>query len=559
MTTLVRRDLVALIAVVFGVSVLALALSGRVDSDEGRLTYLGAQIAADDFAAGLFLQKLHPALSLLYLPTAALGWKGFVVAHVLLTALGVLAVGRWAGRLGGEGWLAALTVAASPAYWFSAATGQSNSDGLALLAVGLWLYEGDGRRQRFAAGVVLGLTVWARYEFAAFVGVLVLVALARPGRRDTVLGALVFPLLYLSAGAVYHRAPLWFLQNPPMEATPPPGLGEVFRLTLNAETVRRIFSAYALVAGAWALLFTPAAFARGGSARATVVVSAVLLLAFTVSPFFGIDGPEVAPRYLSIALLGIAVAVAFAREAIFHRALAVVPLIAAAAWAIATARFRPMSPLFALATVALLAPAVVTWLRGASRSAALATLAFLSTAAVAIDLMCLRDFESVAPPSRALAAVLRASAQQRPTLILTNVQLLTPALVASGAGPARYIPAFDIMLGLHLLSNHRNGQYESVIRGASSHYETGGMFWPCEFSRHEFHVGDLIVLGTDARPTLLVPDTIWSPHTEVVEAFGDVTIRRFTTGPVRLRLPTPPAWLDPRIVEAPCRALAWRR
>lgn len=553
-----HRAPVSLITAVFCVTVLALALSGRVGSDEGRLTYLGAQIAADDLAAGLFLQKLHPALSLLYLPTVALGWNAFAVAHVLLAALGVLAVGRWVERLGGDGWLAALTVAASPAYWFSAATGQSNSDGLALLAVGLWLYEGDTRRQRFAAGVVLGLTVWARYEFAAFVGVLVLVALARPGRREAVLGALVFPLLYLSAGAVYHHAPLWFLQNPPMESTPPPGLADVFRLTPNAENILRIFSAYALVAGTWALLFTPAAFARGGSARAAAVVSAALLLAFTVSPFFGIDGPEVAPRYLSIALPGIAIAVAFTREATLHRALAVAPLAVAAAWALATAHVRPMSPLFALAALAMLAPAVAAWLRGASRAAALAALALLPTVTVAVAPTSLRDFEAVSPPARALAAVLRAAAQQRPTLILTNVQSLTPALAASWAGPARYIPSFDVMLGLHSLSNHRNGQYESVIRGISSHYETGGMFWPCELSGHDFHAGDLVVLGGDARPRLLVPDEIWEPHTELVEAFGDVTIRRFTTGPVRVRLPAPPAWLSPHIVEAPCRALARR-
>jgi len=553
-----RRDPVALIAAVFGVAVLALALSGRVDSDEGRLTYLGAQLAADDFAASLFFQKLHPTLSLLYLPTAALGWKGFAVAHVLVAALGVLAIGRWAERLGGDGWLAALTFAGSPAYAFSAATGQSNADGLALLAVGLWLYEGEGRRQRFVSGVVLGLTVWARYEFAAFVAALLLAALLRPGRREAVVGAVVCPLLYLPAGAMYHRAPLWFLAHPPMHAIPAPGLAAAFLPAVSAAAVRRIAAALALVSGAWSLLFTPAAFRRGGSVRAVAAVSALLLLAFTVSPFLGLEGPEIIPRYLSIALPGVAAATAFAGRAVLAPAARWAPTAAALALSLALALSGPMPALYVAAVAALSGPVAAAWTRGAARAAALAAWSTLGAAVALLVPAALREFEVVSPPYAEAAAVLRAAAVRRPSLVLTNVQSLAPLLARSGFGAARYLPAFDVLLGVHGLADHANGQYGRLARGFRAHYELAGALWPCDVAAREFRAGDLVVMGDEWRTAVLVPATVWEPHTVVVGAVGGVTIRRFTSGPVRVRLPAPPSWVDPAVVSAPCRAVTAR-
>lgn len=549
-----RRDPVALVAAVFALAATALALSGRVDSDEGRLTYLGAQLTADDPAAGLFFQKLHPTLSLLYLPTAPLGWNAFAVAHCLVAALGVLALGRWADRLGGAGWLAALTLAASPAYAFGAATGQSNADGLALLAVALWLFEGDTRRRRLAAGAVLGLAVWARYEFAAFAGALLLVALWRPGRREALLGALAFPLLYLPAGAVYHGAPLWFLAHPPMHAVPAPGLAEAFLPRLSADAIRRIAAALALVSAGWPLLFTPAAFRLPGSARAVAAVSAALLLAFTVSPFLGLEGPEIIPRYLSIALPGVALGAALAGRLAWPPPLRRAALAASLVGALAVALTGPMPPLYVVAAAALAAPAAAAWTRGAARAAALAAWCSLAGAVALLAPSALREFEVLRPPSREAAAVLRAAAAgPRPTLILTNVQSLVPELARSGVTTARYLLSFDVLLGLHDLADRRNGQYGRLARGFRARYELGGSLWSCDVAAREFNAGDLVVLGDDWRTDALAPASAWEPNTALVGAVGAVTIRRFTRGPVRVVLPAPPAWLSPSVVGAPCR------
>jgi len=555
----VARDRVLWIAVVFALVMLALGLTDAVESDEGVLTYLGAAMTADAPVATLFLQKMHPTLSVLYLPAVALGWRGFIAAHALLGALGVFAIGRWADKLGGDGWLAALTVALSPAYGFSVCTGQSNSDGIALLALGLWLYESDGALRRFAAGVVLGLTVWARYEFGAFVSALGIIAILRPGRRATALGMLAIPLLYLPAGAIYHRDLLWFFHHLPMEAEAAPGLGRVFGVTYNLRGLRRILTAVTLVSSAWPLVLTPAALSERGSARTVVVVGAALLLAFTTSALLGLYGPEVVPRYLSIVLPAVAFAASRARLLRAPRALPWVSAAVAILWFgallcfSAAGRFEPPTAMVALSALALAGPAAVAWSRGPSRVRALALLTALSSLVVAASpAVAWRGMEPWHSRAREAEAVRRAAAVHRPAVIVTDIQSLTPVLHRAGLPSARYLFSADVVAGLHSITNHRNGQYASASWGFHDHYEVGGGLWPCELARYDFRAGDLVVLGGEFRTRVLVPASAWEADTELVAVVGTATIRRFVRGPVRVRLPTPPPWMTQRVFEAAC-------
>ena len=252
--TRASRDPVPFITAAFWLAALTWGLRGTVASDEGMLTWFSAALMHDSFSAGLFLQRFHPTLGLLYLPTVPFGWGAFVVAHATVAALGVFAAGRWTQRLGGHGALGALALALAPAYLYGAATGQSNTDGNALLLIGLALYDGDTARARFAGGVVLGMTLWARFELAPVIGALALFALWRRERRAALAGMVVWPIAYLAAGALYHRAGLWFLRYPPMEGAPAPGIREAFQLRVNLDAAQRVIFAWPLVSGAWSLL-----------------------------------------------------------------------------------------------------------------------------------------------------------------------------------------------------------------------------------------------------------------------------------------------------------------
>ncbi|MEZ4408864.1 MAG: hypothetical protein R3A52_20700 [Polyangiales bacterium] len=291
------------VAAAFGLATTALALSGRFASDEGQITFLGANLAAESPAAALFFQKLHPTLSLLYLPTSPVGWEAFLVAHCLVAALGVLAAWRWLDAEGLTGWVGGCALALSPAYAYSSLTGQSNSDGVALLFVALWASRARGVGLRVAAGALFGLLPWARYEFAPFV-LLAVVMAARRGDRALAAGAVAAASTYLLAGSVYHQSGLWLFRSPPIEARLAPLVSEMFTPRLGARTLPRVLGAYGLTSGLWPLLLSPLAWARGGTARGLVGVSLALLLGFTVSPFFGLSGPEIVPRYLSVALPG---------------------------------------------------------------------------------------------------------------------------------------------------------------------------------------------------------------------------------------------------------------
>ncbi len=74
----------AWIALVFAVAAAAAGLSGALPDDEGQLTYLGAVIVVRAPLAGLFFQKIHPSISAISAPFAAMGFRAFLLGHAAL-------------------------------------------------------------------------------------------------------------------------------------------------------------------------------------------------------------------------------------------------------------------------------------------------------------------------------------------------------------------------------------------------------------------------------------------------------------------------------------------
>jgi hypothetical protein len=534
----VTRDPPRVVTALFVAAATLWITLGDPASDEGTLTWFSAAFFVDHPAAALFLQRFHPALGLLYAPAAAAGWGAFLAAHVAVAAAGVYAAGRWSERLGGDGLLAAAVVATSPAYLFGAVTGQSNTDGVALLLLGGALAEGPAPSRRFCGGLVLGLLVWARYEYALAVGALSLHALLRPERRPAALGSALYALAYLGAGALYHGSLAWFIEQPPLEDAAP-GIAEAFRLHASAEALRRVWVSLALVSGVWPVVLTRAALGPPGAHRA-LAPQVALMFAFVASPFFGINGPEVVPRYLSVGLPAVALAAGFSR------ALVAAPLRAGLSGCVGVAAWflsQTAEPASALLLVAVLLPAVTSLLplapparRGSAWLAALLAPAL----AAALSPRDVARVESIRAPVAAADVVARLAAQRRPRRVVTNVQSLVPALLRRGVTAARYLVAFDVALAMNVAASPRRGQRAALLDTLRRRYERGGAVLPCALARIDFLPGDLVVLAPEWRTDSLTPATIWEPFTEPVARVGDVTVLRVTRGPARVALPPPP-------------------
>ncbi|MEZ4394493.1 MAG: hypothetical protein R3A48_25755 [Polyangiales bacterium] len=544
------RDPPRAIAAGFFVLALAWAALGRAASDEGTLTWFASALLGESFAAGLFLQRFHPALGLLYLPTLPFGWGGFVVAHVAVASLGVLAAGRWMQRAGGDGALAALALAASPAYLYGAVTGQSNTDGAALLLVGCALYEGDGGRARFAGGAVLGFTVWARYELAPAVAALALYALWRKERRAAFAGVLLWPVGYLAAGAVYHRMGLWFVRYPPLDTLSAPGIQEAFRLRPSPEAARRLALAPALVSGAWALMAAGGARGALASTRIIAGVTGSLGALFVALPFFGTFGPEVVPRYLSVALPAVAVA-GGALATLNPRSLGpavALALTAAAAWIGARAGGTSALLLSAPLSAAWCALGVA---RPSVRRLALGVALSLPLLTALPSPQDLARFEAPWAPVALADRVADLARARPPRTVVTNVQNLAPLLAARGSFRVRYLLGFDVAMALPEVTHPSNGQLQAVARAFSARYERTGALWPCGLARETFYPGDLVVLGAEWRTEPLTPSSMWRPFTERVADLDHTVILRVTRGPSRVTLPPPP-WARARGLGALC-------
>src|SRR5262245_5081236 len=96
------------VAVGFALVGVVAIFSGRFIDDEGYLTWISARLLDDSFLATLFFLKFHPTLVVLYGLPALLGFRGFLVCHVLFAASGVYLTGRLARRFGAHATVASL-------------------------------------------------------------------------------------------------------------------------------------------------------------------------------------------------------------------------------------------------------------------------------------------------------------------------------------------------------------------------------------------------------------------------------------------------------------------
>lgn len=536
-----------LVALLFALVAVPVAIRGTTVHDEGYVTWLGAAVLAASPVDGFFFQKFHPTISLVFAPFAALGFAPFIVAHAVAaaSAIGMLgAVGRrWWGP---GGWIAALVVALSPLFFEAAVTGYSNSTGTFFFALGLYLDHGSERR-RGLAGVVLGASVWARYEQAPYVaGYLLYRAVAERDPRP-LLGAVAWGAAYGGLGALYHGDPTWFVSHPP---------------TLLVETMPSTIpelggprSAIDSVLTAWMLASPCLWFALTGLGdwrrdRRVAVLAAVLcgtlLLQAALPIIGGYFNYDFAPRYRINHLAFIALATAGVLVG-WRRGPRVVPiLLAVLGLGLAVYCFDvPGRPVFALS---LLVPAAACALgaRNATRAAVAVSGAVLVFGLVMPD-------GSYRHTRRTVANVPIAEIAETSTgaPIYTNDRLLDDQLRRAGLGEeVRFLVGYDIVgeLGQLLHLDHR--QTTRVLAALETRLY-GQAEWPCRFPQ-EIEAGSLLFLTHDDRVDSVYDLDTWRAGSTLVERFDDGSALYRASQPIAIPAPSLPDWMPREYFCLPC-------
>jgi hypothetical protein len=426
--------------------------------DEGLLTWLYASYLGHDFLPAFFFLKAKPALALLNLPGTLLGMQAFFVVHVLIGAAGIVLVWRAALALGlREAWLPPLIVAASPLYLLGSPLGISDVDGVAAGAAAIWLCA--RRPPALAAGLVIGALPLVRFELAVLSAALGIAALVPPdGRRRArfVAGALAIPLLYLAAGAVYHRDAAWVLHFPPAAGHVDEATYGVIVSYLRDLGAGQVLAGLAFVTPALPLLLGARWRALGAVERAVAAAVLATVAALAILPFARLM-VTYSERYFLVALPGAALLAARSLES--GRAFPVL-LVTAAAVGLALVR----------------APGAAVALAGATGAAAVA---FAARARPAAGLFAagtlLLAWPLVSPDTSELARDRTGAAAQAAALldahpelagapVYTNLKVLDAHLLRRGSPrEVRCLLHDDNLAELLGWSNPANGQREALL------------------------------------------------------------------------------------------------
>jgi len=502
--------------------------------DEGLLMYGFARSLSEALVPCLFFQKIKPALALFYMPAARLGLAPYLLLHLAVASSAIALVHATARSLGhARPWLPALVLALSPIFTWSGMVGVSNSDGVAGIA--LFLYVLEARKSLFAAGLVLGALPWVRYECALFSAALAPWVLARQRSAAFLAGLVAWPALYLGAGALYHRDALWFLHFLPnvsrlgsdnevwiaefashgpktaifaLAAVSP----AVFLLPLarpsRLSSVERALGVFA--AGFFGLFLVThlaprdigPAFTLGFSARYAVVpvVAVALLLGRAIEALEAETGPRLRDTTAAAALLGLGY---------LFRASTVVPL-----WGTA-------------ATGALVAAA-----RGGAKRIALAVvIGFLAFVPLQMREEVLAALPVKDPTLASIAAWIEANPSSIRGEIYTNHQLLGPYLARRDRAPTiarvRFMLAVDHHFELVHLSNPANGQRAAVLNAIPA-ATFGDVVPPEELDPARVPPGTLFVLIDDARTKQILPPETWAQKLRPIHEAGAFSILAFT-------------------------------
>lgn len=479
--------------------------------DEGLLTWHFGALVAHEPAAGLFFQKARPGIAPFYAPVSLLGFEAFATLHVLVAAAAIAALADLARRYGHAfPVVAAFAMASSSLYVMGASAGHTNTDGVAALVLGLWLWDRD---RLIGAGVVIGMIVFMRSEGAVFV--LALAGWAVHKRAWRVLVALaVFPVVYGLAGSVYHRDVLWMLHFPP--ALPAPPLESAhWREAVGARTwlAESGGAALALIpVGGLLVALRPTALRD--LERPMMVGAIVYIAAIRLFPLFGWFNFDQSPRYMMLALPALALALS---RTLTH-------LTASDAAERPTEGRLAFALLVVAAAVCGLNRATAgdwTLLAVASAAAALAALradrpllglgvGVLAPAALCLPLMA---HSRLRPPLEDLARA--AEFIERTALgdVVTNEPLLGFYLDRRG-GTARtaFIVQADTRAELDRLLNADVGQDQAVFRALDLQF-FGTLVDPDELDPLDHEPGTIVVWTADDRLGQTLDLAAWNRHT----------------------------------------------
>jgi len=527
-----RRPGLGLALAYFGLG-LVVSLDPRATHDEGLLMYGFARALSDAFVPCLFLQKIKPALALVYLPFARLGLGVYLVAHLAVASIAVYLLGETARAMGQRRpWLPALVLALSPLFTWSALVGVSNSDGVA--GVVLFLYLLEARKSALGAGLVLGILPWLRYENALFCSPVALYVLFRDRSRAFFGGLVAWPLLYLGGGAIYHRDALWFVHYLP----------NVSELMPENEV--------------WANEFLHHDFSTGALALAMVSPAVFLLLLLRVRKLLGIEKAlaafsigffalflitHVAPRnigpaftlgfssrYAVVPLAAVGLLLGRAVEGLEDEKTPRLRDTAAAVFLLVVGFFLRLRGVLAPLWAAASTGSVVAAARGhASRLMLGFTIAFLALAPLSFREQLLQEYPLRDASLPRLADTLEGRRNELGAEIFTNHQLLGPYLQRKNRLEdvrVKFLLAADHHFELVHLTNPKNGQRAAIL-DAVPRGIFGDVVMPEALDPSKIKAGTTFVLVDDPRTKLILPPAVWSAHLKTIAKSDGVTIATF--------------------------------
>jgi hypothetical protein len=536
------------VVLVLGLVAFWVALSGTFVDDEGWLTFVGAKVIWEEPVAALFLQKIHPTLSVLYAPFAAIGWKTFLAVHVLFGVGAVFLAGATARRWTGNGWIAAIVMAGSPIFFVSVVSGQSNSTGIFFLALTLFLYRPEPKWS-LASGLVAGLTIWTRYEQIPYLLGLLFHAVLR--RRDWrfALGFFCIPGLFVIAGAIYHGSLLWLLEYPPNNVASTPGSAEflVGKMEISPKLFTDGFYALCLVCPLWVLPILPRLRSAPAMVRLMAGLYGLLFFLMFVLPVVGHwFNFEPTTRYLLNLLL---------------------PLAIVSSWVLST---RPTADRNRIIGLLVCFAALLfylwreegVWLVLAPIPVAILALSMPRRLGVAIVVVALLSTPAWTLLTRIDDQGLETSRRYRPIVeileaapdatVYTDVPGIGMFMEINGYGDrVHMLVPYDIPVELNQLLNQTNGQSQKIW-SALQPYIYGGALWACQFP-HRVEKGALLILRPGNERMRIVYDIeTWLASTELAGKIGPLKVHRNRRDDLVVPYKRPPDWLDQAATCSPC-------
>lgn len=545
-------DGAAVVALGFFAGAVLLWLIVPLSDDEGILALMGSTGALQHPTALLLAQKFRPAGTLLNLPAAALGWEAYVVWHIGLASTAALLLGRVAQRWGGSGVITALVVATSPAFITAAVSGQSNSDALVVMALGLYLLVVTERP--LVAGLVFGALPWVRYEYLPFAILIAIYSLVSGGRHRRIFyGMTAFPTLLLLAGAAYHRDVLWWFTYPPTLLGPGPESRFFDGILAEADYLARLPGVLLQVTPVWALpLLAP--WHRMQKLERLLLVALGASFALMVGvPFLSVLNFEHSPRYVMVVLPFIALAVGRVASVSFPlpRSWWVLSAVAILLTGAALLVHASTEGLLRGATIAVPALVAAAAHLGGRRMLVIGTgvSAAMGLAVLTAGPSMNRMADSLTGPNRPqLFEWLETDPRGlQARAILTNdknLHLYLRRRIPDLAPRVHLLHQFDSTHELYVLLNKDNGQHADVMAGIKrSMY--GIALWPCEVAEVESFEDTLLVIDDDYRFLLTYPQEFIDSIATEVTSWGSLRLYEGRAPPPEgyVELPLGSAWM----------------